>query len=92
MPSVNNLQELQIKLNTSWNPKIYYSLRIRRDAANTFRPNERSRTAENSWPFSLLQNLKTGARCGFCKNFNEPSAHTKKKSLDQLSDHKLDKD
>jgi len=58
------LQELQIKLKTSWIPKIYYRLRIRTDAANTLRPNEHSRTAEHGWSFSFLRNLKTGASCG----------------------------
>lgn len=81
MASVNNLKELQIKLNTSWNSKIYYRLRIRTDAANKVRLNERSRTVENSWSFSLLQNFKTGHVVVFCRNFNETSAQTKKKNV-----------
>jgi len=68
---VNNLQELQMKVNTSWNPKIYYCLRVRTDAANTLRPNERFRTAEHGWSFSFLRNLKTGHVVVFYKNFND---------------------
>jgi hypothetical protein len=68
-PRINNLKELQIKLNTSWNPKIYYRLRMRTDAANKLRLKERSRMAEHCWPFRFLRNLKTWASCGLLLKF-----------------------
>jgi hypothetical protein len=49
--------------------------------------------AEHGWPFSLLQNLKTGARCGLLVNISmKPRLTPRRKSLDQVSDHKLDND